>query len=119
MNILEERGITSNDMIFTAFTCYQSVRMCMCVFSPAFVSLNTALCRYFLQGCATEDPIIQLYEYEDYIRSGIGSASYFIVKMKEVGIDKISNSCGMDASPVFEGIGLINDNLELLLGALR
>ena len=83
MNILEERGITSNDMIFTAFTCYQSVRMCMCVFSPAFVSLNTALCRYFLQGCATEDPIIQLYEYEDYIRSGIGSASYFIIKMKD------------------------------------
>ena len=43
----------------------------------------------------------------------------FIIKMKEVGIEKISNSCGMDASSVFEVIGLINDNLELLLGALR
>ena len=44
---------------------------------------------------------------------------FAVAVMKEVGIDKINNSCGMDASPVIEGIGLINDNLELLLGALR
>ncbi len=83
------------------------------------VSQYSSLSIQILQGCATEDPIVQLYDYEDYIQSGIGSASYFIAKMKEVGIDKINNSCGMDASPVIEGIGLINDNLELLLGALR
>ncbi len=90
---------------------------------PAVIYCRVSQCSslpiHIIQGCATEDPFIQLYEYEDYIRSGIGSASYFIVKMKEVGIEKISNSCGMDASPVFEGIGIINDNLELLLGALR
>ena len=119
MNILEERGITSTDMIFTAFTCYQSVRMCMCVFSPAFASLNTALCRYFLQGCATEDPIIQLYKYDDYIQSSIGLADQFLAKANEVGIDEINEFCGADVTPFIERIGLIKVSLELLLGALR
>ena len=34
MEIFEERGITSNDMIFTAFTYYQSVRLRTCVGLP-------------------------------------------------------------------------------------
>ena len=74
---------------------------------------------YNLQSCATGDPIIQLYKYEDYIQSGFGLTDQFLVKANGVCIDEINNSCEMDASSVIEGIGLINDNLELLLAALR
>ncbi len=89
------------------------------MFPSSRVSQYSSLSIYILQGCATDDPIIKLYDYEDYLHNGIGSASYFLAKMKEVGMDEISNSCGRDVSPVIEGIGLINANLELLLGALR
>ncbi|KAL3804269.1 hypothetical protein ACHAW5_005867 [Stephanodiscus triporus] len=92
--IFEERGITSNDMIFTAFTYYQS-------------------------GCATDDPIIQLYEYEDYLQSGIGSADQFLAKVNEVGVNEINDKCGGDITSFIEGIELISDNLGLLLDALR
>jgi hypothetical protein len=34
MNIFEERGITSNDMIMQAFVYYESVRLCTCMCVP-------------------------------------------------------------------------------------
>ena len=44
MNILEERGITSNDVIFTAFTYYQSVRLrtcsCVCIHQHSRLSIQ-------------------------------------------------------------------------------
>ena len=120
--IFEERGITSNDMIFTAFTYYQSVRLCiMYVFlcSDCSPCLSIQLFVIILQGCATDDPIIHLYEYEDHLQSGIGSADQFLAKVNEVGINEINDKCGADITSFIEGIELINDNLGILLGALR
>lgn len=34
-------------------------------------------------------------------------------------MDEISSQCGADVSPIIEGIGVIKDNLGILLGALR
>ena len=72
-----------------------------------------------LQDCTTDDPIIQLYQYEDYLQSGIGLASFFLAKVNEVGIDEINYSCGAELTPLIEGISPINNNLELLFDALR
>ena len=72
-----------------------------------------------LQGCATEDPIKDLYKYEDGIQSGIGSANDFLTQTDEIGIDEINAKCGADVRPIIEGIGLIKDNLGILLSALR
>lgn len=96
LDIFEERGIgtTNDDIIYTAFSYYQS-------------------------GCATEDPIKDLYKYEDGIQSGIGSANDFLTQTDEIGIDEINAKCGADVRPIIEGIGLIKDNLGILLSALR
>mmetsp|Transcript_35885 Transcript_35885/g.86614 ORF Transcript_35885/g.86614 Transcript_35885/m.86614 type:complete len:732 (+) Transcript_35885:159-2354(+) len=94
IGLFEERGIKSDDIIFTAFTYYES-------------------------GCATEDPILHLYKYEDDLQSGIGSANDFLTKVDEIGIDEISHQCGENVSPIAEGVGLIMSNLGILLGALR
>mmetsp|Transcript_8507 Transcript_8507/g.19048 ORF Transcript_8507/g.19048 Transcript_8507/m.19048 type:complete len:728 (+) Transcript_8507:256-2439(+) len=94
IDIFEERGISSDNMIFAAFTYYQS-------------------------GCTTEDPMRHLYKYEDDLQSGIESANKFLTKTDEIGIGDINDRCGADVSPIIEGIGLIKDNLGILLGALR
>ena len=91
----------------------------MCVFPSIRVSQYSSLSIYIIQGCATEDPIIQLYKYEDYIQSSIGLADQFLTKANEVGIDEINEFCGADVTPFIERIGLIKVSLELLLGALR
>ncbi|KAL7543401.1 hypothetical protein ACHAXR_012818 [Thalassiosira sp. AJA248-18] len=103
MDIFEEREISKDDVIFAAFSYYQS----------------TLVFKYWLQGCETGDPIKHLYKYEDDLQSGIGSANKFLVQADEIGIDEISEQCGADVSPIIEGIGLIKDNLGILLGALR
>jgi hypothetical protein len=72
-----------------------------------------------LKGCVTDDPINQLYQYEDYLQSGIRSADKFLVKANQIGIDELNDQCGADVTPIIEGIGIINDNLGLLLDALR
>jgi hypothetical protein len=88
--------------------------------SPAVVSLDTAICRYkFSRVAQPDDPIIKLYEYEDYLQSGIGLADQFLTKADKVGIDEINNFCGADVTHFIEHIGLIKVSSELLLGALR
>jgi len=67
----------------------------------------------------TDDPIDQLHQYEDYLQSGIRSADKFLVKANQIGIDELNDQCGADVTPIIEGIGIINDNLGLLLDALR
>ena len=34
-------------------------------------------------------------------------------------MDEINEMCGADVTPFIEGVALINDNLGILLGALR
>jgi len=94
MNVFEERGISNDDVIFTTFTYYQS-------------------------GCATDDPIKGLYKYEDDIQGGIASANEFLTQADQIGIDEINEQCGASVRPIIEGIGLIKDNLGILLSALR
>lgn len=94
LTILEERGITSGDMAFDAFVYYQT-------------------------GCATDNPIIHLYQYEDYLQSSIRLADKFLVKANEIGIDELNDQCGAAVSPIIEGIGIIKENLGILLDALR
>ena len=60
-----------------------------------------------------------MYKYEDGIQSGIGSANEFLTQADDVGIDEITAQCGADVRPVIEGVGLVKDNLGLLLSALR
>ena len=67
----------------------------------------------------TDDPIDQLHQYEEHIRNGFGAAKYFLNKVDEFGVDELTRSCGADVTPIVEGIGIIHDNLELLLDALR
>jgi len=67
----------------------------------------------------TDDPIIHLYQYEEHLQNGVGAAKYFLDKVDEFGIDELTRSCGADVTPIVEGIGIIHDNLELLLDALR
>jgi hypothetical protein len=57
-----------------------------------------------------------LYKYEDIIQSGIGSAETFLTQSDEIGIDVISNQCGALVTPIIEGVGLVKDNLGILLG---
>jgi len=83
------------------------------------VTQYSSLLVHIPQGCATDDPIIQLYEYEDYLQSGIGSADQFLAKVNEVGVNEINDKCGGDITSFIEGIELISDNLGLLLDALR
>jgi hypothetical protein len=52
-------------------------------------------------------------------RNGVGAAKYFLDKVDEFGVDELTRSCGADVTPIVEGIGIIHDNLELLLDALR
>ncbi|EED90823.1 predicted protein [Thalassiosira pseudonana CCMP1335] len=93
-NIFHERGVSADSIIFKSVLYYQS-------------------------GCTTEDPIDHLYKYEDIIQSGIGSAETFLTQSDEIGIDVISNQCGALVTPIIEGVGLVKDNLGILLGAFR
>jgi hypothetical protein len=92
---------------------FLSRKKCSPCFSHASLLIN------ILQGCTTDDPIIPLYQYEDYLQSGIRSASFFLANVKEVGIVDMNDACGAERTPLIEGITLINNNLELLSNALR
>lgn len=61
-----------------------------------------------IQGCATTDPMIHLYGYEEYLQG-------FLYEIEEAGNYKIY----FRGSSVFEGIGIITNNLGILLDALR
>jgi hypothetical protein len=93
-NMFKERGITNDHMIYDAFTYYQS-------------------------GCVTESPVVHLYQYEEHLQNGLGAAKFFLDKVDEFGVDELTRSCGADVNPIVEGIGIIHDNLQLLLDALR
>lgn len=67
----------------------------------------------------TDDPIIHLYQYEEHLQNGVGAAKYFLDKVDEFGVDELTRSCGADVTPIVEGIGILHNNLELLLDALR
>ena len=73
----------------------------------------------FLQGCTTDDPIQYLYQYEDTLQRGIYSASMLIAKIDGIGAQTFIDQCGADVSSHIEGIGVIKDNLGILLDALR
>lgn len=60
-----------------------------------------------------------MYKYEDEMQSGIESASDFQAYVEDVGIDEINRMCGGSARRIIEGIGLVKDNLGILLSALR
>ena len=72
-----------------------------------------------IQGCTTEDPITHLYKYEDDLQSGISSATKFLTQADKIGMDEMSEQCGTNVSPTIEGIGVLKDNLGILLEALR
>ena len=124
-HMFEERGITHDHIIYAAFTYYQSVSYsilnriiaCCCIHLKLFSHCTKHF--YIIQGCATTDPMIHLYRQEDYLRNGVGAAKYFLDKVDEFGVDELTRSCGADVTPIVEGIGIIHDNLELLLDALR
>jgi len=94
MGVFEQRGITDDDIIFATFSYYQS-------------------------GCETDDPIYHLYQYEDDIQGGIGSANEFLMQADKIGIEEINEQCGANVKSIIEGVGLIKDNLGILLNALR
>lgn len=71
------------------------------------------------QGCATDDPLRYLYQYEDTLQKGIYSANMFIGKIDAIGVQTFIDQCGADVSSHIEGIGVIKDNLGILLDALR
>lgn len=62
----------------------------------------------YRQGCATTDPMIQLYRQEDNLQS-------LITEIEEAGVYKVS----FRGSSVLDGIEIITDNLGILLDALR
>eukprot|EP00956_Cyclotella_meneghiniana_P006393 scaffold8377_cov75-Cyclotella_meneghiniana.AAC.2 len=70
---------------------------------------------YFQSDCATEDPIQDFYKYEEYIQTGISSAQSFLAHIDEIGTEEISERCGASVRPIVEGIGLVKDNLGILL----
>jgi hypothetical protein len=45
----------------------------------------------------------------------MSSAQTFLVKVEEIGIDAISSKCGAPVRPIVEDIGLVKDNLGILL----
>ena len=123
MGIFKERGIASNNLIFIAFSYYQSVRdFVICILkSTYYYSLCcSSLCIFaFLQGCTTADPIRYLYQYEDALQRGIYSVNLFLAKVDAIGAQEFSDRCGADVSSQIEGIAVIKDNLGILLDALR
>ena len=71
---------------------------------------------YYQSGCKTTDPMDLLYEYEKHLQSGIASASNFIDRFDEVGIEKMNDQCGANVRPLVEVVSILRDNLGILLG---
>lgn len=67
------------------------------------------------QGCTTKDPIEGYYKYEEYIQAGVSSAQTFLAQADVIGMDELSSQCGASVRPIIEGIGLVKDNLGILL----
>lgn len=93
-NILKERGLIQGSMIYDTFEYYQS-------------------------GCKTTDPMALYYDYEKHLQSGIASASDFIDRFNEVGMEEMTEQCGANVRPLVEVVSVLRDNLGILLGALR
>ena len=74
---------------------------------------------YFRSQCSTRNPIEKLYVYEDQIQRGISSATAFLNQAADIGVDEITRQCGSEVTPIIDGISLVEDNLGMLLGALR
>lgn len=74
---------------------------------------------YFRSQCATRNPIETLYVYEDQIQRGISSATAFLNQAADIGVDEITRQCGSEVTPIIDSISLVEDNLGMLLGALR
>lgn len=121
MNIFKERGITEDDIIYESFSYYQSVRRCFALIlhQLAFISFIFLCLTTQPQECETQDPVEHLYKYEDGLQHGVGLANDFLKQADEIGPDKINEQCGADASHIIEIIGLIKDNLGILLDSLR
>ncbi len=81
--------------------------------------LHDSLLILILQSCTNDDPIIQLYQYEDYLQSGISWVNQFLAKIYDVEIDETDFFCVTELSSLIERIGLVEESLELLLGTLR
>lgn len=93
-NILKERGLIQGSMIYDTFEYYQS-------------------------GCKTTDPMALYYDYEKHLQGGIASASDFIDRFNEVGMEEMTEQCGANVRPLVEVVSVLRDNLGILLGALR
>ena len=124
LDIFKERGIASDSLIYIAFMYYQSVRfildlVCDVNKSVSLELISADLTFAFLQDCTTDDPIQYLYQYEDTLQRGIYSASMLIAKIDGIGTQTFIDQCGADVSSHIEGIGVIKDNLGILLDALR
>ena len=90
-NILFELGLRRGSMIFDTFEYYQT-------------------------GCKTTDPIALLYKYEDFLQDGITSASSFLERFNEIGMEEMNEKCGANVRPLVEVISILRDNLGILLG---
>jgi len=74
---------------------------------------------YYQTGCNTRDPMERLYKYEERLQSGITSASSFLERFNEIGMEEMNEKCGANVRPLVEVISILRDNLGILLGALR
>lgn len=90
-NILFELGLRRGTMIYDTFEYYQS-------------------------GCKTKDPMALLYKYEEFLQRGITSASSFLERFNEIGMEEMNDKCGANVRPLVEVISVLRDNLGILLG---
>ena len=90
-HILSELGLIRGSMIFDTFEYYQT-------------------------GCNTRDPMERLYKFEERLQSGITSASSFLERFNEIGMEEMNEKCGANVRPLVEVISILRDNLGILLG---
>lgn len=90
-NILKELGLIKGSMIYDTFEYYQT-------------------------GCKTTDPMDLLYGYEDRLQTGIASASTFLDRFNEIGMEEMNETCGANVRPLVEVVSILRDNLGILLG---
>ena len=90
-NILFELGLRRGSMIYDTFEYYQS-------------------------GCKTRDPMTLLYNYEEFLQKGISSASSFLGRFNEIGMEEMNDKCGANVRPLVEVVSVLRDNLGILLG---
>lgn len=89
-NILKELGLKRGTMIYDTFAYYQT-------------------------GCRMADPMARFYRYEDRLHSGIASASNFLDRFNEIGMEEMNEKCGANVRPLVEVVSVLRDNLGILL----